>query len=157
MATRTAWIPTAATGEEVSQTDFRSIPGGLVGHASITSNQGPITTEVDVTGLTVTVNLVASRLYRVDAIVHATPAAASVSHAQFSVDDGVNRFQIAYGLTSGSTTQALTFNMTALLVGDDAAHDIQVRAAGSGGSGITVLANAQFPCLLLVTDVGPSF
>lgn len=62
---------------------------GTLGYAQVTASQGSITTEVDLTGLTVTVTLVAGRRIRLTGLVR----------AQSTVADDVFRLSIKEGST----------------------------------------------------------
>lgn len=69
MASRTAWTPGATVGEVFSAADAKSIPGGWIGYAEVTANQTLTNTavETDLTGLSVTVTVGASRKIRIRA------------------------------------------------------------------------------------------
>lgn len=129
---------------------------GSLGRAIVTASQGSITTEVDLTGLVVTVTVAANRLIQI------------TGYVQFKstvVDD------VAGLVIKESTTQlgAALKEMRPANIGSQlVAHALVVapsagshtykltgqRVAGTGT--LTAEAGATFPAFILVEDLGPS-
>lgn len=135
------------------------LTGKLLGSASITANQTGITTEVDLTGLTVTVNLDAGRRIKVEAF---TPLIIT-SNADGTLIGFINAggsniarfFQIsgtAIGASGYMGAMGFTFESPAA-----GSRTYKLRGLKSGGTGtMSIEAGAAFPAWIAVYDVGPA-
>ena len=78
MPVRTAYAGAAVAGEVLSAANVNRISGGWIGYNEVTANQTPITTEVDLTGLSVAVTVGTARRIRISVHVLATFSPVSV-------------------------------------------------------------------------------
>lgn len=156
--TRTGYIGTHSPGDVLTSANLARSPGGMIGYVELASDVTAITTEQDVTGLAVVPTLPSGRRFEVKIVVHTQQDSANQCLRDISVDDGAARMQIARYTVEN--TGVYTHVLIAVLDGDDAAHDLQVRAAASGaGSPMDVISDPAGgrPCLIMCTDVGPTF
>lgn len=128
-------------------------PRGVLGYAQVVASQAGITTEVDLTGLSVAVTVAAGRRIRI------------TGHAMFSgsVADNIAGFFINEGATRlqerGALCRPATWNMLAhaevVLTPSAGAHTYKLRGLLWGGSGtVTMYAAATGPAFILVEDIG---
>lgn len=155
MAVRTAYVGTQVAGDVLTAANFSKLPGGWLGWASATANQTGITTDTDLTGLTVTVTVGSNRLIKVSAM-------AILSR---TVADGVTTLKIKQDSTliNGDQTthpgtsfyQASPF---ALISAPSAgSHTYKLSLERTTGTGtVAMSASATQPALILVEDLGPS-
>lgn len=153
MATRTAYAGTAAANDTLTAANFNKLPGGWVGYVTATANQGSITSEVDVTGLTVTLTLVSGRRYR------------AWARARFDNDSAGNGVllriyndatQIASDVVEKGTANDDDMAAPwAILDGDGSSHTIKVTAEQRSAGTVTLQASSTNPMILLVEDIGP--
>lgn len=159
MAVRTAWTPIATSGELVSQTDVRSIGGGAIGYASVTSSQNVATSTVtDLTGLTVTVNVGPSRLLRLSAsCLLSRSVADGITVGYFR--EGTTEFgRFGQHAPSANTETELASGWVLVVNPTEGTHTYKLsmsRLTGTGNS--TLNATASNPAWFLVEDIGPSF
>jgi hypothetical protein len=127
--------------------------GGTLGYEEVTANQGGITTETDLTGLSVTVTVGASRRIKVT-------AAGNVFR---SVADGTSVLRIKEGVT---TLQRLQYQPnvinegefrqgSAILTPSAGSHTYKLSLERTTGTGtVTFDAMADRPGFILVEDIG---
>ncbi len=155
MANRTAYPATEVDGNILTAANFDKLPGGLIGYASTTGNQTGITTITDLTNLTVTVTVGASRLIRVCGCITANCAtntglitlsiresSTTLSQVQTSLDtagDGAGMF--AEYLAAAPSTGSHTYKLS--------------LTAGFTSGGL--VATATQLSYITVYDEGPSF
>lgn len=125
-------------------------PAGVLAYAEVTANQAPITTEVDITGLSVTVTVPAGRRIRISSALGLTS----------TVNDDVGFMRISEDATNLAFAQAKlntnTENVFAsvVLTPSSGAHTYKIRAARTSGTGnLTVGAAATNPAYILVEDI----
>lgn len=125
-------------------------PGSTLGYAEVTANQSPITTEVDVTGLSVTVTVPDGRRIRISSALGITS----------SVNDDIGFMRIAEGGTNLAFAQAkLNTNTESVfasivLTPTAGSHTYKIRAARTSGTGnLTVGAASTNPAYILVEDI----
>lgn len=158
MTVRTAYVGTQAVGDVLTSANFTKLPGGWIGYVEVTANQGSITTEVDLTSLTLTVTVGSSRRLRIMGSMMFSSTVASDT-AQCNL----------YDTTSGSTklSQSLVGLVSAGQGASTTVHCIITPASGSrsykltgrrgAGTGtLTMLAASDVPAFLMIQDIGPA-
>lgn len=157
MAIRTPWPGNVVDGEIASDDDFNSIPGGACGFISTTTNQTGITTEVDLTTLTLTLTVPASRRLKITAKVPVSSATAD-DRVGMSIKEG------STVLGSDQTTAAavnLPYSLLSVAIVDPSAgsHTYKVTAGlGGGATGPMRTDHASNGMsFLLIEDIGPAF
>jgi hypothetical protein len=128
---------------------------GRVGSATASSNQTPITTATDATGLSVTFTAVAGRLYEAKSYgLFSSDAASTV--IRLDISDSSNNV-----LRRGSTHVAVASSgigclTQVTLAGLSGSTTIKCRTSRQSGAGVVTLANATDNGSLEIFDVGPA-
>jgi hypothetical protein len=157
VAVRTAWTGAAVGGELVSRADILSIPGGWLGHAQVAAAQAIATgTETDLTGLTLTVTVAASRRIKLS-------AAGLITR---TVADGASIGRFKEGATelgrwAQSAPSAITESDQAcgfvVLTPSAGAHTYKLTLQRFSGTGsVSLSAGATNPADFLIEDIGPA-
>ena len=155
MPVRTGYAGAAVAGEVLTAANVNKLPGGWIGYNEVTANQATITTVVDLTSLTVTVTVGASRRIRVSS---QCPFFSSVAGDYVSL-------QIVEGATvlqdlSEAMSSALSGHRLAAIVvltPTTGSHTYKLRASRASGTGsVTMAAAATSPAFILVEDMGPA-
>ncbi len=138
-----------ATGEH----RHKGQTGGTLGYAQVTASQSGITTEVALTGLSVTVNVMAGRRIKITAQVY----------PYSTVDGDTAAAAIEEGATILCSTEcprlltntAGTLNFSVVVMPTSGSHTYKLVGGRSVGSGnITFYATATRPAFILVEDIG---
>lgn len=156
MSVRTAYVGTQVAGDTLTAANFSKLPGGWLGYAEVTANQGSITTVADLTSLSVAVTVGTSRRLRItghgvmastvagDVILGIIQEGASQLGRWAELQpQAANGFDIQEGSviltpTSGAHTYKLTLQ----------------RAIGTGS--VTLLAAGGNAAFILCEDIGPA-
>lgn len=136
--------------------DMNLLPAGKIGYAQITSSQTTITTEVDVTSLTVTWTAVSSRRYRTSWY-FAASSSVSADIASVKCTTSGNT-QVGITIT-GALSSVYNYNFGGSVVetGLSGSTTRKLRAVRTNGTGnISINAGATAPCYILVEDIGPA-
>jgi hypothetical protein len=156
MPVRTAYAGAAVAGEVLTAANVNKIPGGWIGYAEVTANQGSITAQVDLTGLSVAVTVGSSRRLRITAQAHFASTVASDGVALF-IQEGATTLNVL-GLqlpTSAGVTQGIT--CAAVITPTAGAHTYKLQASRNTGTGtVNLAASATQPAFILVEDIGPA-
>lgn len=124
---------------------------GTIGYAQATSNQGSITTGVDLTSLSVPVTLVAGRRIRITGSTYPSSTVTS-DRVTMTINEGGTQLQ------EGSivpTSSAIHIERSVVLTPSAGSHTYKLTMARSVGSGtVTSNASATFPAFILVEDIG---
>jgi hypothetical protein len=140
-------------GDVLGAADMNNLPGGVKGFAQATTNQGGITTNVDVTGLTVTFTAVANRYYRLTASLFPGSTVAT-DLIRVQITDGSNNVLTAGQVTAGAGT--VTLERSVVRTFSAGSTTVKVRLQRNSGTGtITSNASADVPAQLIVDDIGP--
>lgn len=155
MATRTSAIGTFNNGDNWSEAHIDSLPAGWLGWIERTSDQGSITTETDVSGVTLTVTLNASRRIRISAIGQHTATNADTV-AQLTIKEGST--SIAYD-RSPTAFANVSYNNAMepwrIITPSAGSHTYKLTIQRLVGTGtVTLVADTDRPVALLVEDVG---
>ncbi len=148
-------------GDVLGAADMNLLPSGKVGYAVITASQTGISTEADVTSLTVTWTAVSARLYRTSFFVFADAnGTASSQRPSVKVTDGSNtkKLELFTEHNAAATAQSNVPLTGAILeTGLSGSTTRKLRAlSGGGGDTIDINAAADSPCYIIVEDVGPA-
>jgi hypothetical protein len=144
--------------EVLTAANLAKYPKGLIGYASTTSTQSSITSEVDLTALTVTVTTGASRILKIiPRVLFDIDNTGAANISAYVYEDGVVLGQFCRG--KGLQNSELMGPMQAFTVNPSAgSHTYKLTAERTSGTGVvTTIATATNPNFLLVEDVGPSF
>jgi hypothetical protein len=143
----------AADGEQVDLDDLAHI--GTLGFAQVTAAQGSInsTTDVTLTGLSVTVNVGADRRIRItgEANFDSTVAGDDVG---FRIYQDGSRIQSRRFSLDGGFQGASVSTIETPSAGSHTYSLVALRSAGTGT--ITMQAQSDFPAYILVEDIGPA-
>ncbi len=155
MAVRTSYPATESVGDVLRAADVNKLPGGWIGYAEITANQTGITTETNVTSLSVTVTVNTSR--RIQISCKAEMSSDTLGDTmQIAIKESATMLNRAIAQCFGSGL-ALTLNTRAVVTPSAGSHTYNITAARASGSGNTlVAASSTSPAWILVEDIGPS-
>lgn len=130
-----------------------SLPRGVVAKAKVTANQTPITTIVDLTGLTVTWTADPSRLYKISFhITVSSSVAADNGRVTITDSPGTTDFGLAGGYLF---TTSIALDATTYESGLSGSITRKLRLARISGTGnLTMTASATSPAHILVEDIG---
>jgi hypothetical protein len=151
MTVRTAYD--AVAGTALTATNLDKYPGGWIGYAQATSNQGSITTAVDLTGLTVTVTVGTSRYLKITGYLSSWSSTNANAYAQLLVMESSTTLQSATGstVTIGSGTMLCA---VAVLTPSSGSHTYKLQLGSVTAGTLTMSASATAPAYILVEDMG---
>lgn len=149
-----AWMNAVDTQRAANATAVAALPTGTMsgGYAQVVANQATITTEVDLTGLAVTVTVPAGRRIRITAsLAFVCTVAGGLPRAR--IKEGATQLQ-ERSFTAGSTS-AENLRFDVILTPSTGAHTYKLTALLALGTGSMSLAAASTaPCSVLVEDIG---
>lgn len=126
---------------------------GTLGYAPVTTNQGSITTVVDLTALTVTVTVGTGRRIRIRAQI-AAQSTVNGDGALMQIMEGGTQLMAASTYLSSSTL-GLPVICEVILTPTSGSHTYKLTLQRIIGSGtLTMNANATAPAYILVEDIG---
>jgi hypothetical protein len=158
MPTRDSYVGDQAAGTVLTAANFERLAGGWIGRNEVTASQGGITTEVDLTGLTVSPEVNDGRLIRVSCSVAIQRVADATTWTGFLFikEDG-NVIGGARFEGPASTNDQKTVSPYVLRTPSAGVHTYKLSLAKTGGGGtVGTVASATFPCTILVEDLGPA-
>lgn len=132
-----------------------SVPVGSLGQAFLTASQGSITTEVDLTGLSVNVSVAAGRTIKITGFVPAVSSTVSTDLARLCIREGATLMQLqnsGMGATFGDGLQVEW-------VGSPSAgsHTYKLTMQRLSGTGtLTTAGDPTFPAFIMVEDITPT-
>jgi hypothetical protein len=160
MATRTITIPGAT-----DQTDNPSHAGvhaghagGWLGYVDRTSNQTTITSEADLSSLTVTVDVPADRRLKVTGSARVRGVDGSADAFLRIKEDGT-QIQRAIAHPGGASAENDDTVMIQAVVTPSAGsttYKLTLEKVAGGASSLSVIAASDAPAFLLVEDIGPA-
>lgn len=129
---------------------------GTIGYAEVTANQGSITAEVDLTGLSVPVTVEPGRRIRITGQAKFSSDSAAGDGADLRIKEDTTLLNMGTdGLTVDAESQTIqAFAVETPSPGD---HTYKLSASRAFGDGtITMHAASTFPAFILVEDIGPA-
>lgn len=134
--------------------DIALLPKGKMGYASVTADQTPITTVVDLTSLTLTFTAVASRFYRITGYCNAQSTVATDRIDLQITDSTPTQLQLFAGAPNAAN-QAIGMLAQVVVQPGAGSKTYKLRMARGVGTGtITMKAAATFPAFILIEDIG---
>jgi hypothetical protein len=123
------------------------------GYAQVIANQATITTEVDLTGLTVTVTTIANRRYRIS-FQCLTNRTVADGETTVRIKEGAT--QLGQSNIKPATAATNNFHVGAVVITPTAgSHTYKLTMTSDSGTGSsTMTAGATFPAYILIEDVG---
>ena len=149
-------INEGGVSKKISATQIAAFfPLGRVGYAAVTATQGPFTTQIDVTSLTVTVTpMAAGRRFRLSCGVPFSSSVAS-DVIRIYLMEGATQLAQTDWMVGAATGAIPTLSLTAILTPTNAAHTYKVQAQRASGSGTTTMqATVTNPAWILCEDIG---
>jgi hypothetical protein len=129
---------------------YASTANAVLGYAEITASQGSITSEVDVTGLSVTVFVPAGRKIKITGHAQFTNTNATQLNVIRLQEDGVQIEEA--GMVDGSINTGETLHAQVVRSPAVGVHVYKMRAAVGGGTG-TLKAGPTQPAFIMVEDI----
>lgn len=156
MPVRTAYAGTAIAGDVYTAANHARMPGGWIGYNQVVADQLGITTEVTLTGLSVTVTVNANRRIRITGSATIVTATANASAIGSIRRGGV---ELGRWATTPIVATDEFFRAEASVVVTPAAgantYDMNLARLSSSGS-VGISASATAPSFILVEDLGPA-
>lgn len=154
MATRTAYPGTEIVGDVLTKANFDKLPGGLIGRVTNSSDQNTITTEVDVTGLSVAPTVGTSRKIRLQARLHVSYSTAGFGIFTLKEGSTALRTFVTLVASGGGIGHEFTATLDAPSAG---VHTYKLTASVSAGNINIEGTDTDKRAELEVEDLGPSF
>jgi hypothetical protein len=151
MAVRTAYD--AVAGTTLTATNLDRYPGGWIGYAAVTANQGSITTVVDLTGLTVTVTVGTTRYLKITGYLPSWSSTNATAYATLTIVESSTTLNSATGSTPtiGSGT---VLSAVAVVTPSSGSHTYKLQLGSVTAGTVTMSASATSPAFILVEDMG---
>lgn len=131
-----------------------NVAGGKIGYAQITADQTGITSETDITGLSVTVTVGAGRRIRIQAFVPYWITSVAGDRGELRIKESTTILSFTESTNPG-TAGNFGVNCFAVLTPSAGAHTYKIawtRAAGTGSH--TFGGSTSAPAFILVEDIG---
>lgn len=158
MATRTSNVGNFNTGDVLTEAHVDSLPAGWLGYVEKTADQTTISSEVDVSSLTVTVTVNANRRLYLVAFVNAGGTVVDNRIAVW-IKEGATQLQgaVASVPIADASLTTMSFSPSAVITPSAGVHTYKITAGRITGAGtFNIQASSTSPCYLLVRDVGPA-
>jgi hypothetical protein len=149
-------IPGGYTALDVlTAADMNLLPAGEVGYASVTANQGSITTIADLTSLTATWTAVASRRYQITVFGQAVSSVAGDLAGLYITNGAGTQVQLTTWYLPSAGVSSVAVSAQVLLTGLSGSVTYKARMARVSGTGtIQFSASATAPGQFSVVDLG---
>lgn len=129
-------------------------PLGRLNSASVAADQTPITTVVDLTGMTVAVTAGTSRRLKITATGPATSSVVA-DRVAFKIQEGATVLATGYfHVTPNATSTATHMHLVAEVAGVTGAHTYKATLVRQSGTGNVTFSAATYPGTFLVEDIG---
>lgn len=146
------------TGDVLTEAHVDSLPAGWLGYVEKTADQTGISSEVDISSLTVTVTVNANRRLYLSAFVNAGGSTLDARIAVW-IKEGATQLQgaVASVPIADASLTTMTFTPAAVLTPSAGVHTYKITAARISGTGtFNIQASSTSPVFLLVRDIGPA-
>lgn len=154
MTVRTAFTGTASPGDVFTAENTDDLPGGWIGYAEVTGNQTSITTEANLTSLTVTVTTNTSRRIKISG--KCEMSSTQLGDAMtLNIKESTTVLQRAVKQAFGAG-QSQTLTAACVLTPSAGSHTYFLSASCSGGGTGQMNAAATYPAFILCEDLGPA-
>ena len=157
MVSRVAGPGTFVTGSIHQHTEDNNMPGGLIGYATTSTNQGSITTMTDLTGLSQAVTVGANRAIRITGQLQLSSTATDL--ASLHIREGsttLNMSRLAWSVANTGETLHVEALVMAPSTGSHT-YKLSVNRDSGSGTLTTAVSGTDRPGILLIHDDGPSF
>lgn len=144
---------TYTVGQVLTASQVNDLPQGTIGYAQVQANQTGITTEVDLTTLTVTVTLVAGRRIRIvgSILVQSTVAGDAM---EMNIKEGTTILQVGVEI-EGLANQYVSIEKSVVIQPSAGTHTYKLSLQRLIGTGtLTMIAAANATAFILVEDIG---
>lgn len=150
MAVRTAYAPVAGTA--ITAANHSKFPGGWIGYAERTTNQGTITAQVDIASVTVTVTAGSSRRLLAEASCRIDQAGSAANAEAYVLENAavVSKSSITHPVG------AAAMHFPKAVRTPSAGFNTYNLAAATGAGVAAVIATSDQPAFILVQDIGPA-
>jgi hypothetical protein len=148
---------TQVTGTPIPVSFGNGVAGGWIGYLPRTSDQTSITSVVDVSGVTVTVTVNTSRRLKISGRgAHLATNADTV--AQLSIKEGGTTLDFDRSNTAfANVSYNKAMTPQAIVTPSAGSHTYKLTIERTVGTGtITLVADVDRPCFILVEDMGPA-
>ena len=151
MALNTAF----SSGAVLTSTQMNNLPFGYVANANSSTAQTGITTETDLTGLTVTFTAVANRRYMFIGSVNAYGTVDQWANIFLNVNGAnVRNFRSAFGQTNGFNTETYQHQFT--ITAGSCTVKLRMARENAGAAVVNNYANGSYLCNITILDMGIS-
>lgn len=132
-----------------------SQPSGMtLAYTEVTANQTGITTEVDITNLTVTVTVPAGRRIKITGYIPAFSTTVTGDAGRISIKEGATLLTLGQAFIGGTAAGANSIMPQVILTPPAGTHTYKLTASRVSGSGTFVMnADPTFPAYILVEDI----
>lgn len=145
---------TFVSGETLTAVNMELLPKGRMASASVTANQGSITTITDLTSLSISWTAISAHYYWIVGQVLARSSVTTDTLSLFITDGSSTQVaQAGVGSTSSATTDA-TLHASIFLTGLSGSVTYKLRASRSGTGTMQMTAGATFPAYIMAVDLG---
>jgi hypothetical protein len=143
---------TFVSGNVLTANQMNRLPWGVMGYAQATANQTGITTETNITGLSVTFTADSTRYYRTTLYVAYGEQQTSANYPVVSIADGSNNIKQSHTMYQ-LASQGDAFCVVVVETGLTGSTTRKGRARTPTGS-LTLAAGATTPMFIVVEDIG---
>ena len=158
MVNRTAYPGTAVTNDVLTAANVNNLPGGWIGYVEATSSQTGISSETDLTSLSVTVTVNTTRRILIQGYVPCSGTAVD-DRALVRIKESSTVLQLAaVPIQNAASVNAGSGSPAVVITPSSGSHTYKLsleRATGGSGSVGTNVSSTQ-PAWLGVIDIGPS-
>jgi hypothetical protein len=143
---------TFTAGNILTAAQMNRLPWGIMGYAQATANQTGITTETNVTGLSVTFTADSTRYYKTTIYTFSALQNTAAGYAEFKITDGSNVQKQSGVIYQGAGVQS-PLCVSVVETGLSGSVTRKARALTNAGT-LTLAASATSPMFIVVEDIG---
>jgi hypothetical protein len=143
-------------GEVLTAANLAKYPKGWIGYTSTASDQGSITTETTLSGLSTSPTFGAFRAYRIAVVAHVKSATASDRWRMRIKVDGTTVQDFRKTDTVANVAETASFHAIVFAPSAGVAAITVTLELTSGTGALTMEATSTTPATITVEDIGPS-